>query len=80
MKETTITMIESLEATRPGFVLTHPDLWGFSVSITDADGMEELLEILESTDEFNRTGSTTLRAPRTPKKTTLKIPKPKIID
>ena len=77
MKTSTMSIIGRLEAVRPGFVLIHPDLPGWSVSASDAAGLEEWLETIVSTDEFNRTGSTTFRAPGSRRKTTLTRPHPK---
>ncbi|MEI6606996.1 MAG: hypothetical protein WCP35_16920 [Verrucomicrobiota bacterium] len=77
MKTSTMSIIGHLEAVRPGFVLIHPDLPGWSVSASDAAGLEEWLETIVSTDEFNRTGSTTFRAPGSRRKTTLTWPHPK---
>ena len=80
MKPSTMSIIDRLEAARPGFLLTHSDMPGWSVSATDPAGMERWLEIIESTNEFNRTGSTTFRAPRSRPKTTLILPRPKNYD
>ena len=74
MKTSTMSIIDRLEAARPGFVLIHPDKPGWSVSASDAAGLEQWLEIIVSTDEFNRTGSTSFRAPRPRRKTTLTWP------
>ena len=78
IKKSTMSIIDRLEDVRPGFVLTHPDLPGFSVSATDDAGMEELLDLIVSTAEFNRKGWTTFRATGSRRKTTLRVPRPNI--